>query len=217
MRKLALLIPGFIMLPACTTPATPVALTVESAASPVGDWLDGASWNGAGDIVSAQLLGDGRFARVRCLDDGCSRSVPEDGHWIAHKKTISFYLGAGNANASFTPDPTKLLDSWTFSVTRARLTLTSNGVRHSLAASSDGRLCALSGGTFSAATGSCDCGSGFSFVAGEAGCVPSVTPSESLCDATGGSWTDDDNNLLGTYCECPRDQAWSDGTGCAAP
>ena len=214
MRILSL---GLVLaLSACSAAPAPSAteLATESTTSPVGDWLDHAAWNGAGDIVSLQILGDGRFARVRCLDDGCSRSVPEDGHFSVQKKTLRFYLGAGNVGGSFTPDPKSLLDSWTFSVSRTRLSLSRRGVSLALSATSDAKLCALSGGAWSAA--SCDCGAGAIFVAGEAGCVPAPTPSESLCDASGGAWSDDDNILSGTYCECPRDQAWVDGTGCAA-
>jgi hypothetical protein len=216
MRTLAGIVPCLmIFFSACSTPEAPLELTADSTASLVGDWLSDTSRLGTGAIVSLQILGDGRFVRVRCLDAGCDRSVPEDGHWIAQKTTLRFYLGAGNQAGKFTPDPKTLLDTWTFSVARARLTLTRRGVKASLAATSDASLCVASGGAWSSTTTSCDCGTGWFFVAGEAGCVPSVTPSESLCDATGGAWSDDDNILIGTYCECPRDEAWVDGTGCS--
>ncbi len=40
--------------------------------------------------------------------------------------------------------------------------------------------------------------------------------SESLCDATAGSWTDDDPAPDGTYCVCGAGRVWLAGTGCVA-
>jgi hypothetical protein len=199
----------------CGAPATsPTQLETETTASPVGDWIDDAARLASADLVTLQILADGRFARIRCLDDGCDRWVPEDGHWLVSRRTIRFYLGGGNFTGTYTPDPKALLDTWTFSVSRGRLTLTRYGRKLTLDGTTDAALCGDSGGTFAA--GACDCGAGYIFVAGEGGCVTAPTPSEALCDASGGSWTDDDNILLGTFCECPLDQSWVDGTGCAA-
>lgn len=182
--------------------------------SVVGSWISGAGWLGAGDLVSVQIAADQRFLRVRCLDDGCARAVAEDGHWTLSRRTLKFYLEGANRAGTIDLHEDKLLDRWTVTVKRGVMTLARrDGSSVALGAVADADLCAASGGRWD---GACVCGAGALYLAGEGGCMAAPVPSETLCDATDGSWTDDDINLLATYCECPRDSAWVDGTGCLA-
>src|SRR5439155_1296062 len=78
-----------------------------------------------------------------------------------------------------------------------------------LAAATDGGLCANSGGTWS---GSCECASGM-FVPGVGGCTDPAVGSEDGCDETGGSYTDDDSTRIGTFCRCGVGRYMTEG-GC---
>jgi hypothetical protein len=35
-----------------------------------------------------------------------------------------------------------------------------------------------------------------------------------MCDSTNGSYTDDDNNLVGSYCDCGVGRYFADSVGC---
>lgn len=181
----------------------------------VGNWINDGAGFGLGDLASLELDADSRFARVRCLDDGCFTAVSEDGHWQLTGSTVSFYLEGGSVRGPMTLHADKLLDRFSYVLDGTALTLArADGSSFALGAIADAELCRASGGSAGA---SCDCGRGWFFSPGQGGCVPAPTPSETLCDGSSGSWTDDESNLLGTFCECPRDQQWLDGVGCSAP
>jgi hypothetical protein len=215
MRSAPLLL--FVTVVGCggtTAPSSEIAQAL--GLSLVGNWINGAAEFGAGDIVSLQLAADTRFARVRCLTDPCDAAVAEDGHWDLRGHTVRFYLEGGSVPGPIALHGSKLLDRFTATLDGSVLTLARrDGSSFALGAVADAELCRMSGGRFA---DSCDCGRGWFFSPGQGGCVVAPTPSEALCDSSGGSWTDDDINLLGTYCECPRDQIWRlDGTGCGSP
>jgi hypothetical protein len=179
----------------------------------VGNWSNGAVYQSRGDLLWLTLLSDGRFSCTRCLDDDCGRAVAEDGRYVVEREQIAFFLGGGSAAGPTTPRPQDFLDRAYYFLGGGVLTLArEDGASFSLGGVSDERLCLDSGGTYSPG---CDCGVARIFSPGQGGCVVAPRPSEALCDASGGGWTDDDVNLLGTYCECPRDLQWLDGVGCA--
>jgi hypothetical protein len=73
-----------------------------------------------------------------------------------------------------------------------------------LAATAEPDLCGASGGSWSAANRTCDCGSEWptAYAPGAGGCWRSPSAGETQCDDTQGDWTDDDPDLVGTYCRC---------------
>ena len=60
---------------------------------------------------------------------------------------------------------------------------------------------------------SCQCAAGERFVGGAGGCMHIATADESACDASNGSYTDDDATKLGTFCACGLGRTLVD-TGC---
>jgi hypothetical protein len=182
--------------------------------------LEGAA-TAAGDLLYLQLGAGGRFAWTRCYDAACAAPVREDGTWqlarsASGRRSIRFYQRgpAGDPAAHFH-------SAYAYAVSRdgARLWLRADGGARPfiMKAAAEADLCAASGGSWSDATHACDCRAGWpiAWSPGAGGCWQSPPAGESACDATQGSWTDDDPGLIGTYCECGIGRHLTGG-GCVA-
>ena len=160
-----------------------------------------------GDLLFLQLGTGGRFAWSRCPDAACADPIREDGSWQVPRghRSIRFFL-RGRAG-----DPALHFHS------AAAFSLSRDGKRLVLRPETGGRpfaldkvaesdLCAASGGAWN--SGVCDCGKGWptAYSPGAGGCWSSPAVSEQACDATQGTWTDDDADLAGTYCQCGIDR-----------
>lgn len=159
--------------------------------------------SGAGDVVYLWLLADGRFAWTRCYDIDCATPVVEDGTYklttSSGKKYVTFSQPGAKGDAA-----THFNSMFAYSASRNSLKLRPIRTSHwmTLGAVAEASLCADSGGTWSGTA--CDCGAGWptAYSPGAGGCWVSPAVGESQCDATQGSWTDDDADLAGTFCEC---------------
>ena len=158
----------------------------------------------AGDLLYLQLGAAGRFAWTRCSAAPCDDPVREDGTWQVarggHRSIRFFQRGrAGDPSLHFH-------SAYAFTVSRdgARLWLhaEAGGRPFAMEKVAEADLCAASGGSWTGAA--CDCGKGWptAYSPGAGGCWLSPAVPEAACDATQGSWTDDDADLIGTYCEC---------------
>ena len=159
------------------------------------------------DLVYLQLTADGRFAWTRCYDAACKSPLREDGTYqltraASGRQYLRFYQrGAAG-------DPTPHLSS-TYACAAGparslRLRRASTRLTFVVRAMTEQEPCASSGGAWNPASHSCDCGAGWpvAYSPGAGGCWHSPPVSEMACDATRGSWTDDDAGLIGTYCDC---------------
>jgi hypothetical protein len=201
-------------------PTDGVALTAASAAGapavPLGTFLL-AERADPRELKSLELRADGRFLRVRCVAGRC---LPEDGHYRSLRGAdggplLRFYATDGEWPGPVPLPAAALLDTYAWRASADALLVRKVGggaLSSRLAQTADPTLCPLTGGSW--LEGQCACGPARLYLAGEGGCQPAPTPSESLCDDTRGQWTDDDVNLLGTYCECGKDRLWNDGVGC---
>jgi len=166
--------------------------------------LSGAS--AAGDLLYLQLGTAGRAAWTRCFAAPCDDPLREDGTWqvvrggSGHRSLRFFQRGrAGDPSLHFhsaygftlSRDGTKL---WLRPETGAR--------PFAMGKAAEAALCRASGGAWSGSA--CDCGKGWptAYSPGAGGCWQSPAVPEAACDSTQGSWTDDDADLVGTYCEC---------------
>ena len=152
----------------------------------------------AGGLLYLQLGAAGRFAWTRCSDAGCTDPVREDGTWQTAHRSIRFYQQGPKG------DPASYLRStYAYAMKGGKLWLRAAGAAvFAMEKVSEADLCAASGGAWSGTA--CDCGKGWptAYSPGAGGCWQSPAVSEAACDATQGSWTDDDPDLAGTYCEC---------------
>lgn len=162
----------------------------------------------AGDLPYLQLGAAGRFAWTRCSDAACADPLREDGSWQVARgghRSLRFFLRgrAGDPGLHFH-------SAYAFTLSRdgGRLWLRpeTGGRAFLLEKVAERELCAASGGAWSGAA--CDCGKAWptAYSPGAGGCWLSPAVSEQACDATQGSWTDDDPDLIGTYCECGIDR-----------
>lgn len=177
----------------------------DSAATVAGIYQLAGDATGAGDVVYLWLRSDGRFAWTRCYDVDCAAPVVEDGTYAlttsasTGKKYIRFEQPgvSGDAAAHFN-------SIYAYSASRAslELRLARTSRWQTLDAVSEDALCAASGGSWSGSA--CGCGAAWPTVysPGAGGCWLSPAVGESQCDATHGSWSDDDANLAGTFCDC---------------
>ena len=199
MDKLALL--ASLLLFACggSVPAE-VSVTDQLAVRPAGSIyrLPGKP-AAAGVLLYLQLGAGGRFAWTRCSDAGCTDPVREDGTWLITPRSIRFYQQGRKGD----PGP-HLHSTYAYRMKGGKLWLRTEGgaagfVMEKVA---EAALCASSGGAWNS-TG-CDCKKGWplAYSPGAGGCWQSPAVSEAACDATQGSWTDDDADFAGTYCEC---------------
>jgi hypothetical protein len=156
------------------------------------------------------------------------------------KKYIEFYTvhidppstGTGSGSPKTMPpvknpnptyDPGDLIDLYEYKLSAKTLKLRRANTSRwfTLAAFSDQAACSESGGTFGS-NGNCDCtalGTGaFNqpayFQPGMGGCFLIPNSSEDACDSTNGAYTDDDNNLVGSYCDCGVGRYFADSVGC---
>jgi hypothetical protein len=181
-----------------------VSAAAASAASIAGIYQLSGDPTAAGDVVYLWLLGDGRFAWTRCYDADCATPIVEDGTYklttSSGKKYVTFYQpGAlGDTKRHFN-------SMYAYSTSKKTLKLrpTRTSRWMTLAAASESALCSASGGSWSSG-GGCDCGAGWptAYSPGAGGCWVAPATGESQCDDTNGSWTDDDADLVGTFCEC---------------
>jgi hypothetical protein len=158
--------------------------------------------SGAGDVVYLWLRADGAFAWTRCYDADCATPVIEDGTYklttSSGTKYVTFYQIGPIGDA-------KLHFNSMYAYSRTSKTLKLRPVRTSrwmtLASVGEAALCSASGGTWS---GGCDCGGGWpiAYSPGAGGCWTSPAVGESQCDDTRGSWSDDETNPAGTFCDC---------------
>lgn len=164
----------------------------------------------SGDLLYLQLGAAGRFAWTRCSAAPCADPLREDGTWqvarggSGHRSLRFFQPGrAGDPSLHFH-------SAYGFTVSRdgSKLWLRpETGARpFTMEKVAEVDLCAASGGSWKA--GACDCGKGWptAYSPGAGGCWQSPAVPEAACDATQGSWTDDDAGLVGTYCECGIDR-----------
>ncbi|HEX8952203.1 MAG TPA: hypothetical protein VF945_10190 [Polyangia bacterium] len=158
---------------------------------------------GAGDVVYLWLRADGSFAWTRCYDADCAAPVVEDGTYqlttsSSGRKYIAFYqIGPrGDTQVHFN---SMYAYARTASALRLRKTRTSRWM--TLAAAAEPDLCAASGGTWS---GSCSCGAGWptAYSPGAGGCWLSPSAGETACDDSQGTYSDDEANAAGTFCDC---------------
>lgn len=175
----------------------------------------------AGDLIYLQLVADGRFAWTRCYDAGCANPIAEDGTFTqtrtrAGKKYLRFWqAGAAGDSVTHLNAIYAYGLSGDHSTLRLRKIYGSRTFRMDAVAEPD--LCASSGGHWNDASRACSCGSGWptAYGPGAGGCWVAPSANESQCDATGGRWTDDDADLIGTFCECGIGRHLTD-EGCTA-
>jgi hypothetical protein len=125
-----------------------------------------------------------------------------------------------------TYSPGDLIDLYAYTKSGKTLKLRRAGTSRwfTTTALSDHAACDESGGAWSSspAPGACDCsalgtgafGTAAQFQPGLGGCFLLPNSSETECDDSNGAYTDDDNNLVGTYCECGVGRYYAEGSGC---
>lgn len=152
----------------------------------------------AGELLYLQLGTAGRFAWTRSSGASCTDPVREAGTWQTAHRSIRFYQPGRKGD----PAP-HLRSTYAYEMKGGKLWLRPDGAAaFAMEKVAEADLCAASGGAWSGTA--CDCGKGWptAYSPGAGGCWQSPAVSEAGCDATQGSWTDDDANLVGTYCEC---------------
>jgi hypothetical protein len=193
MHKLTLL----AMLFACGAPPAGSAVEDDLTAVRPGLFRLMGAPSAPGDLVYLQLDPSGRFAWTRFTHGD---SVREDGTWDQRGKSLRFFQQGKKGD----PAPHFAFAYAVVSSGGARLWLRAGtgALPFALEKVAEADLCKESGGAWSGAA--CDCGKGWptAYSAGAGGCWQSPPVTEEACDATQGSWTDDDTDLAGTYCEC---------------
>jgi hypothetical protein len=175
---------------------------VAAAATIAGIYQLSGDATAAGDVVYLWLLADGRFAWTRCYDADCATPVVEDGTYklttSSGKKYVTFYQSGAVGDAK-----THFNSMYAYTATKKSLKLrpTRSSRWMTLAIAAESALCSASGGAWN---GGCDCGAGWptAYSPGAGGCWVAPATGESACDDTMGSWSDDDANLAGTFCDC---------------
>lgn len=166
----------------------------------------------SGELLYLQLAAGGRFAWTRCPDAACADPVREDGTWQSGHGTLRFFQQGPKGD----PSP-HLQATYAYAVKGGKLWLRAQGAAFAMEKVTEPQLCSASGGAWTSAA-ACDCGKGWptAWSPGAGGCWQSPAVSEEACDATQGSWTDDDATLIGTYCECGIGRRLT-AAGCAPP
>lgn len=213
-------------------------------AMPAGAYQLAANRQRADDLVTVNLLpatktGELRWVWQRCYDTPCSQPIAQDGTYALYKsrsgtRYIKFFTThvdstpaappspkspkSGPPPGATPPSPPDFVDVYAY--TRRGHTLRLRRANTSrvftMTALSDADACDQSGGTMGPSA--CDCNavaSNAMFEPGLGGCFTPPVASEAMCDATAGAYTDDDNNLVGSYCECGAGRYFADGAGCA--
>jgi len=169
----------------------------------------------AGDIFYLWLRADGEFAWTRCYDAGCASPVIEDGTFklttSSGKKYVTFYqIGpAGDLKTHFNS-----MYEYTRTTRTLKLRLVRTSAWQSLSSVAESTMCRASGGKWN---GGCDCGGGWpiAYSPGAGGCWVGPAVGESDCDDTLGSWSDDETNAAGTFCDCGYNRVLT-ARGCVA-
>ena len=191
----------------------------------------------AGDLTSLQLLAPTsgepttQYVRERCYHTGCALPLPEtdtyDIHASASGKTyVRFYsfVAARDASGNLTSTP-KIADVYEIVKTSAGIKLRKSYSSRwvTLYKTTPAAQCTASGGDATATTTACTCpgnqpntSASTIFVPGAGGCIANPGASESNCDDSGGSWTDDEATLIGSFCACGLGRYDDDTGSCAA-
>ena len=196
MDKLSLL--ASLLLFACGAAPAEAPLEDDLAVLRAGSVFRLAGSPAAGHLLYLQLAAAGRFARTRCTDAACGDPVREDGTWQTAHGTIRFFQPGPRGD----PAP-HLQATYAYAMKGGKLWLRAQGgAAFAMEKVAEADLCAASSGSWIG--GTCDCGKGWptAWSPGAGGCWQSPAVSEEACDATQGSWTDDDASLIGTYCGC---------------
>lgn len=176
-----------------------------------GNYVIGSDY---GDIWYLYLRGgDGAWSWTRCYDADCAAPVIEAGTYkLSTTRSGRKYITMYQADR-LDQDRPRFNSMYAYVKSahglKLRRVYTSSWMRFD--AVSDADLCASSGGVM---TNVCDCGAWpNAWSPGAAGCWLAPAVNEESCDNTHGSWSDDDPNASGTFCDCGYGRALSD-SGC---
>ena len=192
----------------------------DAPAQPAGGKADGVDFTGlyhiskstlySNDIADLELRSDGTYVRARCYHASCALQLPQTG------KFDLYTSGSGKTYVRFRwADDSKIADVYEIQATtkgiELRKTYTSRWF--SLFDEVPSAACAFSGGAWDDTAQACTCpNSTYSdqgyeaFIAGAGGCVGAPSGSETNCDDSGGSYTDDEMTAISTFCVCPASQ-----------
>jgi hypothetical protein len=207
----------------------------DGASSYVGLYTTHVATHVAGDLTSLQLLAPTsggpttRYVRERCYHPGCALPLPEtdtyDLHASASGKTyVRFYsfVAARDAHGNLTSTP-KITDVYEIAKTSVGIKLRKGYSARwvTLYKTTPAAQCTASGGDATATDCTCpgnqpNTPASTIFVPGAGGCIANPGASESNCDASGGSWTDDEATLIGSFCACGLGRYDDDTGSCAA-
>ena len=188
------------------------------AADFTGLYRSTASTHYANDIPSLELRSDGRYVRSRCYHASCALQLPEtdafDQYTASSGKTYVRFWSEDNGQPMIAEVYEIHATSTGIKLRKAHVTRWSL-----LAATTETAQCTASGGAWNNV--SCTCPGNVPgtaqtvFVPGAGGCIAMPGADESNCDNSGGSWTDDDATLIGSYCVCGYGR-YDDATGSCA-
>jgi hypothetical protein len=177
------------------------ALGKADAATFTGLYASHATHHYNDDVPDLELRADGTFIRQRCYHASCAIETPETDHYDVYTST------AGKTYVRF--HGRQLGDEIVADVYEIRAF--SKGVQLRRAYSTRWQ-------SLYATTPDPDptCASGQEYVAGAGGCIAIPGASEDNCDASHGSWTDDDATAIGSYCICDVGSYLDASGSCAA-
>jgi hypothetical protein len=172
------------------------------------------------DVSDLELHSDGSYVRARCYHTSCALQLPQTG-------TYDLYTSAtGHIYVRFRWDgDTKIADVYeiTSSAKGISLRKTYTSGWFTLFHEAPSAACGTTGGAWDDTAQACACpdsqysDSGYTaFVAGAGGCVGAPSGSEAHCDASGGSYTDDEMTAISTYCVCKPNQYVAVDGSCTA-
>lgn len=211
-----------LVLAACGTSAAPDDSAAETAAPDFGGKADAPapSYGGlyhiakttwyANDITDLQLRDDWTYVRARCYYASCAEQ-------IAQTDKFDFVTTSGHQYVRFWSErlaadltPTPVIDDVyeiRSAATGIQLRKTYTSRWFTLAAVTEDSQCTATGGAWNGTTCTCpdstysDSGYG-AYVPGAGGCIWAPSGSETACDDSHGSYTDDDETAIATYCVC---------------
>ena len=220
MRCVLILVP--VLLAACASgPDDPSDAEAEAApARAAGGKADGIDVTGlyhiskstlySNDISDLELRGDGTYVRARCYHASCALHLPQTG------KYDQYTSSSGHTYMRFRwEDDSSIADVYEIKATAKGISLrkTYTSRWFSLFHEVPSAACATTGGAWDDTAQACGCpdstysDQGYeAFVAGAGGCVGAPSGSEDHCDASGGSYTDDEMTAIATFCVCAANQ-----------
>ena len=229
--RLASLLP-FLLLAACAASPrdTDDQAAEQAPAQPLAGKADGIDHTGLyhiskstlynNDISDLELRGDGTYVRARCYHASCTRHLPQTGTYDQYTSS------SGHTYVRFRWDgTTQIADVYEIESTTNGISLrkTYTSRWFTLHDQAPSAACASSGGAWDDTAQACTCpnsqysDAGYeAFVAGAGGCVGAPSGSEDHCDASGGSYTDDEMTAISTFCVCKPNQYVAIDGSCTA-